>query len=230
MAVAYSGTHLAATPATNSTFTSGSMTVSGSNPVIIISVGLDSTTATVSSVSWSLGSGTAVEVKNQRNNTSFASVWAIPAPAAGSGTYTVNLSASVPYQIDAALFTGAHQITPCPLSDAVSTTASGGTGAALSLTPTNVSANDASFGAASNTISGDVNSFAPNQIFLDDTTTVNFMDGYRIGVGSVTANFNVNGNRSFVAVRVQGPTFVIEEDLWAVNSQFPPDRPVTLFQ
>jgi hypothetical protein len=63
MAVAY-GTTVSATPATGSTFTSGSWSTSGSTHAILIAVALETGTATVSSVSWSLGSGTAYKLEN----------------------------------------------------------------------------------------------------------------------------------------------------------------------
>src|SRR3990172_588401 len=84
------------------------ITVSGSNPVLIVKVGLDSTTAVVSSVTTDLG-GTGAEIKSQRNgggnNNCFVSVWAIPAPAAGATVVTVNKSAaSINHQIDVSVF------------------------------------------------------------------------------------------------------------------------------
>src|SRR6187549_1089896 len=128
------------TPTTGSSFTYTSFAVSGTNPVILVCIALDSTTATVSSVACSAGltSGTPVEVKTQRstggNTATWVSIWAIPAPS-GTGTITVTLSASVPWQSNAILLSGADQTTPCPGADAGS--ASGSTPSPLSVTPAN---------------------------------------------------------------------------------------------
>jgi len=77
-------------PATGGSF-SVSITCPSGNPVILVGIGLDSATATVSAVTWSLGSGTAVEIKTARLNTSFASICAIPAPSAGHSKRLTNL-------------------------------------------------------------------------------------------------------------------------------------------
>lgn len=194
------------TPATGTSFTYTSFAVTGTNPVILVLIALSSTTATVSGVAVSAGltAGTPVEVKTQRNTssggTTYVSVWAIPAPA-GTGTITVTLSDSVPWQSNAVLLSGANQATPCPLSDAVSGITDNA--ATISLTPTNVTADDASIGAGANTLAGDATTYTPNQTFLNATTAINMTAGYRIGIGSVVAGWaDNNGIKAAVAVRV----------------------------
>lgn len=199
MAVAFV-THAAVTPATGSSFTR-TITVSGTNPVLGISIGISSTggTAVVSSVTWSLG-GSLSEIKNLRavTTTTFGSIWALAAPAAGAGTLTITLSASVPYQADAWVFSGADQTTPCPTGDAVTS----GTDDAV-LTPTNLTANDATTGLGTNTVLGNAVSVAPNQRYLDLTTAVNLMTGDATGTTSLTfSNEDAPTFFAFVAVRI----------------------------
>src|SRR3990167_5047031 len=104
MAVAYVS-DVDKTPATGSSFTYTSFAITGTNPVLLVLIGLDSTTATVSSVVLSAGlsGGTPVEVKTQRKDRMYGSIWAVPAPT-GTGTITVTLSASVPWQSNAIVF------------------------------------------------------------------------------------------------------------------------------
>lgn len=202
-AVAYS-THASVTPGTGTTATTGSFTVSGTNPVLVIHVGLDSLTATVSSVSWSLGSGTAVDVKSVRNVSAFADSWCIPAPAGGSGTATVNISASVAYQVDVSLFTGADQTTPCPTGDAVTATVTG-TGSNGPITPTNLTANDANSTGDAHTVASDCGGITPNAVYTNSSTSVNLQTGYALGNTSTTATYvSESGTplKAMVGVRV----------------------------
>lgn len=175
------------------------ITVSGTNPVLLIDVGMDSTTATVSSVSWSLGSGTPVEVKNSRSGTAFASVWAIPAPGAGAGTVTVNKSAAaINHQIDVSCFSGADQTTPCPTADAVADTLDGG-----SLTPAHLAAGDATNGCAVNTIAGNPAGVSPNSRYVNTTTSINIEAGDATGATGLTYTTNGGGaSIAKVAVRI----------------------------
>lgn len=198
MAVAFLTNTSALGSAQNPTF---NITVSGTNPVLIIDVGLDSTTETVSSVSWSLGSGTALEIKNVRNSTAFSSVWAIPAPGAGAGTVTVNKSAaSINHQIDVQVWTGADQTTPCPTGDAVTSIVHQ---AATTLTPTNLTANDGTAGNGINTVGDTPTSVTPNQRYLNSTTSVNQETGDATGTTGVTLNYALDiGNLALVAVRI----------------------------
>jgi hypothetical protein len=214
MAVAYSA-HTTVTPLTNSTVTSGSWAIAGTNLVIVIVVTLESATVTVTGVSWSLGSGTAYQVATALSTLFGAagartSVWAIPAPTAGTGTYTVNVSGSVPLQLDALLFTGADQTTPCPIGDAATTTGSIVVGP-TTVTPTNLGATDATAGGAANTYAGSPNGITPNSTYLDSSSNVNIQAGYATGTTGLSAGYDstVDGNFSMVAVRVQMPVAVI---------------------
>ena len=181
--------------------TSAAWTLSGSNLAIVLTTAIDSATATVTSVSFSGGGGTAVEIKTQRNTTTYVSVWCIPAPVSG-GAYTINYSATIAGHVTASYFTGVNQTTPCPTGDAVSTTGTSQT--SLTVDPTNVTANDCQMGMGAQTVAGDVSSFSPNQTYLSTSQSVNAEAGYRIGTGSLTANWtNVTGAiEVLVGVRV----------------------------
>jgi hypothetical protein len=102
--------------------TSASWTISGSDRLILVYNGMASETAGVTAVTWSLGGGTPYKAALWSRATGTAediyqSVWAIPAPVAGSGTYTVTLNENVSYQISADYFTGCDQTTPWPIGD-----------------------------------------------------------------------------------------------------------------
>lgn len=182
--------------AQNPTF---NITVSGTAPALIVEVGLDSTTATVSSMSWSLGSGTAVEVKNVRSGTAFNSIWAIPAPGAGAGTVTVNKSAaSINHQVDIACFQNTDQTAPCPPGDAVTTTSNSG----VTLTPLNLTAADATTGAGVNTVAGNPTGVTPNSRYVNTTTSVNIEAGDNIGTSGITLTNLGSGSVAGVAVRI----------------------------
>jgi hypothetical protein len=187
------------------------ITVSGTNPVLLVDVGLDSTTATVSSVSWSLGSGTPAEVKNVRSGTAFATVFAIPAPVAGAGTVTVNKSTtSINHQIDVACFSGADQTNPCPAGDAVADALDGGT-----LTPAHLAAGDATNGCAVNTIAGNPVGVSPNSRYVNTTTSVNIEAGDATGTTGLTYTTNGGGATvAKVAVRIQTPTTTSNQLMW----------------
>lgn len=182
--------------------------VTGTNPTILIAVGMNSATASVSSVVLSAGltGGAPYQVKQQRNTTTNVEIWAVPAPT-GTGTLTVNYSASVPHQCNAAVLQGVDQTTPAVVSDSVSTT---GSTSPLTLTPTNLTANDAVYMCACQTVTGDsphVNSGTQVEILFGDSTTANAAAGYRLGTGSVQATWAVTAlTETFVAVRVQAPT------------------------
>lgn len=192
-----------ATPGTGNSFTIG-ITVSGTDPVLIVEVGLKDATATVSSVSWSLGSGTTSEVKNLRSvNNAFNSIWAIPAPAPGAGTITVNLSASVLFNGTATCFSGSHQIVPSPVADAVTSTSNA---AGTTLTPTNLVVGDASSGYGVNVDAGNWTSATPNQRSIDNAGNPGHLGGDATGTTGVTLNNDGTipaGNIALVAVRIQ---------------------------
>lgn len=199
-AVAFGSTRSLA-PATGTGGTSASWALSGSNLVIVVHISLVDAAATVDAVSWSLGSGTTSQVASLRNSDNcLHAIWVIPAPTAGSGTYTVTLSASVPYQITADYFTGADPTTPCPTGDAV--TAGSATEATPStLTPTNLTANDASSGGAGS-VSQNPTGVSPSQTYLDSTTAINAQAGYATGTTGVTFNYDATQSSSKVVVRI----------------------------
>lgn len=200
MAVLESST-ASVTPATGSSFTIP-ITVPATNPALVVHVALSDTTATVSSVAWSLG-GSATQIKNQRFNSSFVSLWALAAPAAGAGTITVTLSASVPYQSFATTFTGADQTTPCPVTDAVSSSGSGVGLTTATATPLNLTANDASSGGGANTVVGNPTSVTPNQRYLSSSTAVNLEGGDATGTTGVTFNWDAGGgDKAWAALRI----------------------------
>lgn len=206
-----------ATPGTANSFTIG-ITVSGTNPVLSVKVGLKDATATVSSVSWNLGSGTTVEIKNLRSsNNAYASIWMIPAPGAGAGTITVNLSASVLFIGNATCFSGASQSAPSAAADAVTSTSNG---AAVTLTPANLTANDASDGIGVNVDAGNWTSATPNQRSINNASNPGNLAGDATGTTGVTFNNDGTipaGNVSFVAVRIQPPSGVVWASLPTSN-------------
>ena len=188
--------------ATGSSATSASWAISGSNLVIVVYVSINSLTATIDSVTWSLGSGTAVSVLEVISGTSRTAIWAIPAPTSGTGTYTVTLSASVPYQIGANYFTGADQTTPCPAGDAAS--ASGAIPNPLTVSPTNLTANDARVGVGANSVSGDDPRISLTETKYENSTSVNMSAGYSLGTGTVSCTWGLTATQdSLVGARVQ---------------------------
>ena len=188
--------------ATGSSATSASWAISGSNLVIVVYVSINSLTATISSVTWSLGSGTPVSIKEVIADTSRTAIWAIPAPTSGTGTYTVTLSASVPHQIGANYFTGADQTTPCPAGDAAS--AGGITPNPLTVSPTNLTANDARVGVGALSTLGDDPRISLTETKYENTTSVNMSAGYSLGTGTVSCTFGSAWNAdTLVGARVQ---------------------------
>jgi len=176
------------------------ITVSGANPVLIVDIAINDATATVTSVTWSLGSGTTVEVKTARGTEAFASVWAVPAPAPGAGTLTYNLSATKNNTGNISLYTGADQTTPCPLADAVSSVAQL---TSETLTPANLTASDAAAGHCVATVSGDVTGVTPNQDFLDIGADMDMGAGHANGTTGVTfAYADTSSHSAKVAVRI----------------------------
>lgn len=198
-------TSAAATPGTGSSFTI-SITVSGSHPAITVKVGLDHATAVVNSVSWSGGSGTPYQIKNVRSSSgAFVSVWAIPSPGAGAGTVTVNLSTSALFIGTATVFSGTDDTTPSPIADAVTSTSQT---PPVTLTPTNLTANDASDGLAANITSGNWNSLSQNQRFVNNTSDPGYISGDSSGTTGITFTNDGGvpaGSAAQVAVRVQIP-------------------------
>lgn len=179
--------------------TSASWTLSGANLGIFLSIAtFDGTnTQTVSVVSWSLGSGTPIQVgETSRGGGSHIFLWVIPAPTAGAGTYTVTLSQSQQYQITATYFTGCHQTTPAPVGDIVTVNVDG---SPATLTPTNLTANDASYGGGGSD-SNDPSGVTPNETYSNNTTAINLQAGYATGVTGVTFAWTAVGAGQAIAV------------------------------
>jgi hypothetical protein len=197
-AVAYGGTTVSG-KATGSSFTSPNIKVSGSNPLLVVDIGISSTTATVSSVSFSAG-GTGVQAISARSTDALSAIWCIPAPTTGTGTVTVNLSTSVAYQYAISLYNGADQTTPCPAGNAVSSTASQ---MLTSVTPTNLTANDGSSASCTLTVSGNPTGVGQYQRSLDATSAVNLETGDNFGTGGVNCAYDsTSGNHSVTAIRI----------------------------
>lgn len=206
MAVAYGGSVPAITPATSTGTTSASWTISGSDLAIVVYIGAYLSGVTVSSVTWSLGSGTPYQVGTLiENTTDHVFIWAIPAPTAGSGTLTVTLSGSCPWQISASYFTGADQTTPGVIA---SVATSNSTAASVALTATGLTANDADVGAATNSLVGDITGITPNQTFLNQSTTINLGCGYALGNTAVTFAGAGRGTSTNIVARIQAATAV----------------------
>lgn len=202
MAVAFS-TNVSSAAATTTNIAIG-ITVSGTNPVLIGKVALDSVTATVTSATWSLGSGTTLEVKSLRNtNGPLSSIWAVPAPAGGAGTLTFGFSASIPAHCDTALWTGADQSTPCPTVDAV---ASSSNATNIVLTPANLTANDGTDAIGANIVQGNWVSATPNQRSIDNVSSPGILTGDATGTSAVTLTNDgtfINLDVASVAVRIK---------------------------
>lgn len=193
-----------------------SITVSGTNPVIVIGIS-QPVNGTVSSVTFG-GTGTPTRIIRVLVSTfGFSEIWAIPAPS-GSGAITVNFSAAqAGAYVIACLFTGADQTTPCPVGDAQSV-ADTAANASLTLTPTNLTANDASVGMVGLFNSGDVASpwVQNNDIFHNLGGTADAEIGYSLGTASVTGNWvNTASNKAFTAARIKvasSGSVVFEDD------------------
>lgn len=189
----------------NDAFTS--FAVSGTNPTIIIVAAINSITASVSSVVLSAGltGGTPYLVKQQHSvaGATTMEIWAIPAPA-GTGTITVSYSSSLNHQCNAILMQGADQTTPAIIAEAAATT---GSVSPLSVTPSNLTANDAVvYGGAIDGGDGPI-AISGTETFNGNSTNVNMAAGYRLGTGSVSVTFNVTTTSEvMIGVRVQTPT------------------------
>jgi hypothetical protein len=100
-----------------------------------------------------------------------------------------------------ATFSGTDQTTPCPVGDAVfNNTLTTATSALL--TPTNLTANDASVGGVVNDTAGNPLSYTPNNIYVNTGTAVNLAMGYATGTTGVTANMTGPVVWACVAIRI----------------------------
>jgi hypothetical protein len=199
-AVAF-GNSISPASTTANSLTSGNFTIAGSNLAIIVGITFYTAGTSVSSVSWSLGSGTAVKIADTAIATGGTSqIWAIPAPTAGTGTISVALTSSIglAWRFCAAYFTGADQTTPA--TDPVINTVSQ---ANFTLTPANLTANDASFGEGNNN-NGNMTSAGANQLLVDNsTTTVSTATSYSTGTASITfVAADSGGGKAMSACRI----------------------------
>src|SRR6266404_3143747 len=104
------------------------ITVSGANPVLIVHVSSNSPAAgfqVPTAVTWSLG-GSLTKLAEKRNTidgqNAYSSTWVLAAPTAGAGTVSVtfdNSNAARDCTITAQVFSGADQVTPCPVGDVI---------------------------------------------------------------------------------------------------------------
>lgn len=182
---------------TVTSFAFTSYAISGTNPAVAIGIGLSDNTISVSSVVCSAGltcadqgnganNGLGVVAQNAAgSNNTRVEIWSLAAPS-GTGTITVTFSGAVQYQANALLFSGADQATPCPAADATGTT---GATNPLSVTPANLTANDAVVGFGANANDGDAPTFQQTQTFNNNTTIINAAGGYHLGTGAVSVSW-----------------------------------------
>jgi hypothetical protein len=208
MAVAF-GTEVHVTPGTGvNTGASPSITTPATNPVVIVNVAIKDFTATVSSLTITGFGGTATEIKNVREGAGggYVSIWKITAPTANTaGTVQANLSASVPFQMSVSTFSGADQTDPSPTADAVtSVTATN----PETLTPTNLTASDATDGCGGSTANNPA-AMTPNARYTDATTAINVSTGDATGTTGVTIRLDVGTAWAKVAVRIKAAADVV---------------------
>lgn len=181
-----------------------SWTISGTHPTIVVAIGYQDASITVSSVTWSLG-GTGVQGKLIRGGSGVndtTAIWCIPAPTTGTGTLTVTLSGAPAgnYTWSGDAFTGADQTTPCPTGNAVSNISAS---SSYTMTPSGLTSSDAAY--AVGVDASDCITVTPNQTLNDCATSIATNAGYNTGTGSVTITFTqANDSKSSVAVRIVG--------------------------
>jgi hypothetical protein len=187
------------------TTTNSLVTIScgGLSPTIIGAVAISSATITVTSATWSLG-GTPAQVSSSRSaGNVLVSIWAVPAPTTGNGSFRFGYSASGHVNGIITCYTGANQSTPSAAADRV-TSVSVSTN--ITLTPANLTANDATFLLAANVTNGNWNSTTPSQLNVDNTNSPGYIAGYATGTAGVH-QFNDGtisaGNDMQMAVRIQ---------------------------
>ena len=202
-AVAYISDADDVNPGATSTSVFTSFAVSGTNPAILIVIAMRATSVSSVVLSAGLTSGTPYLVKTQTNGNTTMEIWAIPAPT-GTGTITVTLGTAATHQTNAILVQGADQTTPAPIADSASTT---GSTSPLTVSPTNLTANDAVIYGGGQTDSGDAPLVADTQTFIGNSGTTNMSAGYRLGTGSVSVSWGIAApTEVVVAARVQEPT------------------------
>jgi hypothetical protein len=201
---ATSVTHVRVAPAAAATTKVVTITVSGTNPVLGLNVVYNNAAGVVSSVVSNVGGALTKAIGLYGNTTDSqaanAEIWSLAAPAAGVHVITVTFDGSYVSEVDAWVFQGADQTTPCPIADAVSSQANN---AALTLTPANLTANDATVACAGGT-SGDPSSVTPNQWTVNTSDTeIELSDGYATGTTGVTLNGNSQWGSDHAAVAVR---------------------------
>ena len=203
MAVAF-GTIVTALGTGANTGASPSITTPATNPCVKVSVAVDSTTVTLDSLTITGFGGTASLCKEVRSGTAYCSVWKIVAPTANTaGTVQANFSASVNWQLMVETFPGSDQTDPMPTADAVTSVVES---ISETLTPSNLTANDATSGSAASTVGNNPTGVNPNQRYTDATTSVNAQSGDNTGTTGVTFtwDFATGGfSKVKVAVRVK---------------------------
>lgn len=197
------------------------------NPVIVVMVSLFTTGGeTVTGVTWNgASSGTPVNVKSLVNPTGpgYLSIWAIPAPV-GTGTITVTLSANAEYSANAILFSGADQTTPCPAADAGSVS-NDDVSTTLSVTPANLTANDAAVGCGHNVNGGDGATLNQTVTLSNNAGFENSSFGYHLGTGAISVSW-APGNQSHdavVAARIAAASTSASPFAGTIDAQTVPD-------
>jgi hypothetical protein len=190
-----------------SSATTTSFTVSGTNPVIVISSNIDGLNNSTTQLTWT-GAGTPVLIKSISNaSIGTAAVWCIAAPAAGTYTAHATYSASTNFQLSASVFSGADQSNPCPSADAVASTTSV-SGTSMTLTASNLVTGDVDYGNAGLWTSGDMNlGMLNNSVYIDTSHNSDVEIGYSTSTASVTAQWlsGAGSNKAFVAIHIQQP-------------------------
>lgn len=188
------------TPATGTGATSSAWTVSGSGIAIVVKIGTQSAPTSVN-VTTTFTSGTPTQCGTFDTSAAGALyLWVIPNVTAGTGTYTVTLGSSVAYQVTADYFTGTDTTTPC--QDAVSSETN--SGSTITVTPANLTANDAAAGFGINATAGDAPTWNQTQTYNNNTTNVNMAGGYHLSTGSVSVTWGSfsSGDSGVLAARV----------------------------
>lgn len=210
MAVAV-GSTVNYTPGTSTnTGASPSITTATSNPCILVAIGIFADGVSVSSLTITGFGGTAALVKTitlSGGTDMTLEIWKITAPTANTaGTVQVNFSGSCYFMGSVQGWSGAHQTDPCPAADAVTDISATDP---RTVTPGNLTANDASFVAGQNRAGGqDFDTPSPNSLYLDNAGAGDnaFATGYNTGTSGVTFGVTATGTYITNGVRVVAAT------------------------
>src|SRR5678816_1077493 len=186
------------------------ITVSGTNPVLIVHVTAQSIfddSQFGTAVSWSLG-GSLTKVAQKRNTVdgvdALVQTWVLAAPSAGAGTVTVtfNVAGSArDCHIIAEVWSGADQSNPCPVGDVIQKDTNESPSTA---TPTNLVTGDATSSVACAT-GGGISGSTPETWYANGSNpSTNAGVGY--DTTGVTYTFTGLGasNHAITAVRIVG--------------------------